>query len=418
MGLAGVETGSPWKPAMPPVYTVHAAQSMREIEAAEWDTCANPLPMPGGQTSSAEKESTTGVERYNPFIGHAFLTALETSKSVGAKTGWIPAHIFVKDSNGALAAAAPAYLKSHSQGEYVFDHGWADAYDRAGMRYYPKLQVAVPFTPVTGRRLLIARNHGEEARKALAGGLRTLCNAAGASSLHITFATRDEWEFLGTRGFLQRTGQQYHFFNKGYSCFEAFLSGLASRKRKMIRRERKEALAAGIEIELLTGNDIGERHWDAFFRFYRDTGARKWGTPYLTRAFFSCAGAAMSQNILLVMAKRNGRYIAGALNFLGKDAIYGRNWGAIEDHPFLHFEVCYYQAIEFALAHGFSRVEAGAQGEHKLARGYGAVQTYSAHDIRDQRFAEAIGRYVEAERAHNDALLRACEELVPFKKEL
>lgn len=402
---------------MSPAYRVHIAQSMREIGAAEWDACANPLPMPGGQTASAETASNTRAERYNPFISHAFLTALETSKSAAPEAGWFPAHVLVKDANGALAAAAPAYLKSHSQGEYVFDHGWADAYDRAGISYYPKLQVAVPFTPVTGRRLLVAPNRGDEARKALAGGLRSLCNAAGASSLHITFATQDEWEFLGARGFLLRTGQQYHFINKGYSGFEAFLSGLASRKRKMIRRERKEALAAGIEIELLTGNDIAERHWDAFFRFYRNTGARKWGTPYLTRAFFSCAGASMSRNILLVMAKRNGRYIAGALNFLGKDAIYGRNWGAIEDHPFLHFEVCYYQAIEFALAHGFSRVEAGAQGEHKLSRGYGAVQTYSAHDIRDRRFAEAIGRYLEAERTRNEAVLRACEELAPFKKE-
>lgn len=402
---------------MSPAYRVHIAQSMREIGAAEWDACANPLPMPGGQTASAETASNTRAERYNPFISHAFLTALETSKSAAPEAGWFPAHVLVKDANGALAAAAPAYLKSHSQGEYVFDHGWADAYDRAGISYYPKLQVAVPFTPVTGRRLLVAPNRGDEARKALAGGLRSLCNAAGASSLHITFATQDEWEFLGARGFLLRTGQQYHFINKGYSGFEAFLSGLASRKRKMIRRERKEALAAGIEIELLTGNDIAERHWDAFFRFYRNTGARKWGTPYLTRAFFSCAGASMSRNILLVMAKRNGRYIAGALNFLGKDAIYGRNWGAIEDHPFLHFEVCYYQAIEFALAHGFSRVEAGAQGEHKLSRGYGAVQTYSAHDIRERRFAEAIGRYLEAERTRNEAVLRACEELAPFKKE-
>jgi uncharacterized protein len=402
---------------MPPVYTVHAAQSMREIDAAEWDACANPLPMPGGRMASAAEESNNTAERHNPFITHAFLSALETSKSVGPDAGWIPLHVLVKDANGALAAAAPTYLKLHSLGEYVFDHGWADAYYRAGISYYPKLQVAVPFTPVTGRRLLTAPRHGAEARKTLIAGLRALYGAAGASSLHITFPSRGEWDFLGACGFLQRTGQQYHFINEGYSGFEAFLSGLASRKRKMIRRERKEAIGAGIKIDLLTGDQIAERHWDAFFRFYMDTGARKWGTPYLTRSFFSELAASMRAHILLVMAKRNGRYIAGALNFLGEDAIYGRNWGAIEDHPFLHFEVCYYQAIEFALAHGFSRVEAGAQGEHKLARGYRAFPTYSAHDIRDKRFAEAIGRYLEAERMHNDAVLRAYEELVPFKKE-
>ena len=402
---------------MPPTYRVHVAQSMREIDAAKWDACANPVETPDGHAAASGGGNADAAERHNPFITHAFLTALETSKSVGPEAGWFPAHILVKDADGELAAVAPAYLKSHSQGEYVFDHGWADAYYRAGIDYYPKVQVAVPFTPVTGRRLLTAPHHGEVARKALIGGLRALCNAAGASSLHITFSTQGEWDFLGACGFLQRTGQQYHFLNKGYSGFEDFLSDLSSRKRKMIRRERKEAVEARIEIELLTGNEIAERHWDAFFRFYMDTGARKWGTPYLSRAFFSCAGAAMSQNILLVMAKRNGRYIAGALNILGKDAIYGRHWGAIEDHPFLHFEVCYYQAIEFALAHGFARIEAGAQGEHKLARGYRAVQTYSAHDIRDKRFAQAIGRYLEAERTHNDALLRACEELAPFRKQ-
>src|SRR5262249_16607645 len=277
-------------------------------------------------------------------------------------------------------------------------------------------QVAVPFTPVSGRRLLIAKPHGEEAQKSLIAGLRTLREQAKASSLHITFPERAEWELLGTCGFLQRTGQQYHFINQGYDSFDAFLSDLSSRKRKMIRRERKEALGEGITIELLTGAGILERHWDLFFRFYMDPGTRKWGTPYLTREFFSAIGAAMSNNILLVMAKRDGRYIAGALNFLGQDAIYGRNWGAVEDHPFLHFEVCYYQAIEFAIARGLARVEAGAQGEHKLARGYRAVETFSAHDIGDRRFAEAIGRYLESERIHNNLVLRECNELAPFKK--
>jgi predicted N-acyltransferase len=322
----------------------------------------------------------------------------------------------VKDAGGRLAAAAPAYLKTHSLGEYVFDHSWADAYHRAGLPYYPKLQVAVPFTPVTGRRLLVGAGQGEAARRALVAGLRALREKAGASSLHITFPTRAEWETLGSAGFLQRAGQQFHFMNKGYADFEAFLANLASRKRKMIRRERKAAIGPGIAIEHLTGAGITEAHWDAFFRFYMDTGARKWGTPYLNRTFFSQVGASMRDHILLVMAKRNGRYIAGALNFLGKHAVYGRNWGAIEDHPFLHFEVCYYQAIEFAIARGFSRVEAGAQGEHKLARGYRAVPTYSAHDIGDKRFARAIDGYLQKERIHINEALREYGELEPFKK--
>ncbi len=391
-------------------YTVHVAQSMSEIDAAQWDACANPdVPRDGEWPANVE-------ERFNPFITHAFLTALETSKSVGSRAGWTSAHVLVKNAGGRLAAAAPAYLKTHSMGEYVFDHDWADAYHRAGLPYYPKLQVAVPFTPVTGRRLLVGRGQGEAARQTLVAGLRALREKAGASSLHITFPTRAEWDALGSAGFLQRAGQQFHFINKGYADFEAFLANLASRKRKMIRRERKAALGPGITIELLTGAGITEAHWDAFFLFYMDTGARKWGMPYLNRAFFSQVGASMRDHILLVMAKRNGRYIAGALNFLGKDAVYGRNWGAVEDHPFLHFEVCYYQAIEFAIAWGFSRVEAGAQGEHKLARGYRAVPTYSAHDIGDERFAWAIGDYLERERRYIGHALREYDELAPFKK--
>ncbi len=391
-------------------YTVHVAQSMSEIDAAQWDACANPeVPRDGDQPPNEE-------ERFNPFITHAFLKALETSKSVGSRAGWTSAHVLVKAAGGRLAAAAPAYLKTHSMGEYVFDHDWADAYHRAGLPYYPKLQVAVPFTPVTGRRLLVGAGQGEGARQTLVAGLRALREKAGASSLHITFPIRAEWEALGAAGFLQRAGQQFHFINKGYADFEAFLSNLASRKRKMIRRERRTALGPGITIELLTGAGITEAHWDAFFLFYMDTGARKWGIPYLNRAFFSQVGASMRDRILLVMAKRNGRYIAGALNFLGKDAVYGRSWGAVEDHPFLHFEVCYYQAIEFAIAWGFSRVEAGAQGEHKLARGYRAVPTYSAHDIGDERFAWAIGDYLERERRYIGHTLREYGELAPFKK--
>jgi uncharacterized protein len=398
-------------------YTVHVAQSMSEIDAAQWDACANPeasTPAPG---QGAVPDDPYEAERFNPFISHAFLKALETSKSVGPRSGWNSTHILVKDADGRLAAAAPAYLKTHSMGEYVFDHGWADAYHRAGLHYYPKLQVAVPFTPVTGRRLLVAPGHDEAARLMLLAGLRAWRDQAGASSTHVTFPTKSEWETLGASGYLQRTGQQFHFLNKGYADFDAFLADLASRKRKMIRRERKEALADGITIELLTGTDIKEAHWDAFFHFYMDTGSRKWGTPYLTREFFSAVGAAMSDHILLVMAKRESRTIAGAINFIGKDALYGRNWGAIEEHPFLHFEVCYYQAIEFAIAHGLSRVEAGAQGEHKLARGYRATATFSAHDIGDKRFARAIEDYLQRERLHIDEALREYEELAPFKKE-
>jgi len=398
---------------MPSAYTIHLAPSMGEIDPAQWDVCANPYTPP---STEAAAESPFEIEHFNPFISYAFLKALEDSKSVGGRSGWISTHILVKDPEGRLAAAAPAYMKTHSMGEYVFDHGWADAYHRNGLSYYPKLQVAVPFTPVTGRRLLIAPSHGETARQALIVGLRSFREKMEASSIHITFPTRPEWEGLGQNGFLQRTGQQFHFINESYPDFEGFLAELASRKRKVIRRERKEALADGISVERLTGTDIKELHWDTFFQFYQDTGAKKWGTPYLTRPFFSLAGEALRDHMLLVMAKRNGRYIAGAINFIGKNALYGRHWGAIEDHPFLHFEVCYYQAIEFAIAQGLCRVEAGAQGEHKLARGYRAVTTFSVHEIGDPRFARAIDDYLQRERLHVDAALREYEDLVPFKK--
>jgi predicted N-acyltransferase len=394
---------------MPQPYTIEIATSIDAVDAAQWDACANPAPSP-------PFEPEGDGERFNPFVTHAFLRALETSKSVSPRSGWASAHVLVKDACGRLTAAAPTYVKSHSMGEYVFDFGWAEAYQRAGLDYYPKLQVAVPFTPVTGRRLLLAPGEDEAARQALIAGLRALRKKIGASSIHITFPIRAEWDALGSAGFLKRAGQQFHFINKGYADFDAFLGDLASRKRKMIRRERKEALAGGIEIELLTGSDLKEAHWDAFFEFYMDTGARKWGEPYLTRAFFSSIGAAMADRILLVMAKRAGCYIAGAINFLGDDALYGRNWGAVEERPFLHFEVCYYQAIEFAIARGLKRVEAGAQGEHKLARGYGAVATYSAHEIADRRFARAIDEYLQRERIHSQLALEDYAEQTPFKK--
>jgi predicted N-acyltransferase len=405
---------------MTSTYSVYVTQSLNEIPAEEWDLCANPE-MPSGpvatpDSSGLSEQCKLEIERHNPFLTHAFLHALETSRSVSPMAGWTSSHIVVKDSEGRVAAAAPTYVKAHSMGEFVFDYGWADAYRRAGLDYYPKIQVAVPFTPATGRRLLVAPGHGEAAHRALIAGLQTWREKLGASSLHVTFPTRAEWEALGARGFLQRTGQQFHFINKGYDDFDAFLADLASRKRKMIRRERKDALAPGIEIELLSGAAITERHWDAFFLFYTDTGARKWGTPYLTRAFFSAVGATMADRILLVMAKRGGRYIAGAINFIGKDALYGRNWGAIEEHPFLHFEVCYYQAIEFAIRHKLARVEAGAQGEHKLARGYSAVATFSAHDIADKRFARAIDEYLQRERIAVDESLAGYADLAPFRK--
>jgi predicted N-acyltransferase len=389
---------------------VRIVRTLAEVSPAGWDACANPV------------EATAAValdqrERFNPFLTHAFLNACEASGSAVPRTGWGGAHVLVEDGAGGLLAAAPCWLKSHSQGEYVFDHGWADAYERAGGRYYPKLQVCVPFTPVPGRRLLVADGpRAAEARDALIAGLRALRDSAKASSTHVTFLQKDEWELLGGRSWLQRTNKQFHFFNRGYSSFDDFLATLASRKRKVVRRERKEALAPGIEIEWVTGRDLKEAHWDAFWAFYMDTGSRKWGRPYLTRAFFSMLGETLADRVLLVMAKRNGQYIAGALNLIGDDALYGRNWGCTEEHPFLHFEVCYYQAIDFAVARGLTRVEAGAQGEHKLLRGYEPVPTYSAHDIADPRFAKAVADFLRHERQEMDELIDAYAEHTPFRK--
>ena len=398
-------------------FVIRIARSMAEIDRQQWNACANPLAPAPADTGVPDAPADSQEERFNPLITHEFLHCLESSGAVGARAGWAPMHVLVETAAGELVAAAPTYLKSHSLGEYVFDHGWADAYEQAGGRYYPKLQVAVPFTPATGRRLLV--RPGAEAaahRASLVAGLRALCGKAHASSIHVTFLTKPEWDELGAAGFLQRTGKQFHFFNRSYATFEDFLGSLASRKRKMVRRERKDALGAGIEIERLTGRAIGEAHWDAFFEFYMDTGARKWGRPYLTRRFFSEVGAAMSEHILLVMAKRGGRYIAGAINFIGQDALYGRNWGAIEEHPFLHFEVCYYQAIEFAIERRLARVEAGAQGEHKLARGYVPVPIYSGHDIIDKRLARAIADYLVHEREQIAEAIGIYAEHVPYRK--
>jgi hypothetical protein len=369
-------------------FSVRYAESLDSVEAEAWDACANPLGLP----------DSVG-ERYNPFVSHAFLRALESSKSVGARAGWSSAHALVEDSRGRLVACAPAYIKTHSLGEYVFDQSWAQAYELAGGRYYPKIQVAAPFTPVTGRRLLIAPDAPAGARDALIAALRGLRKASGASSIHVTFCTEEERVALSGAGFIYRAGEQFHFVNDGYVDFEDFLARLTARKRKAIKRERREALSDGVTIDLLTGSDIRPAHWDSFFDFYMDTGARKWGRPYLTRAFFDEIGARMADRILLVMARRGGTHIAGAINFLGDDAIYGRNWGALEALPFLHFEVCYYQAIEFAIRRGYKRVEAGAQGEHKISRGYGPVITHTAHFLADPRLAEAVWDYWARERA-------------------
>ncbi len=309
------------------------------------------------------------------------------------------------------------YLKSHSQGEYVFDYAWADAFERAGGRYYPKLQVSVPFTPVTGRRLLVKTNTGHpDLEKHLLSGAMQVSERMQASSVHITFADRLQWEMMGEVGFLQRTHNQFHWQNRGYDDFDGFLADLSSKKRKNIRRERRDAVAQGMEIERITGGDLTEEHWDAFFRFYIDTGNRKWGAPYLTRQYFSLIGESMPDDTLLIMCKRNGRYVAGAINFIGGDCLYGRNWGCIEHHPFLHFEVCYYQAIDFAIKHGLKRVEAGAQGQHKLPRGYMPTHTYSAHWIANASFRDAVGHYLESERQHVDEEIDYIAEHGPFKR--
>jgi len=384
-------------------FQVKIAKGLKAVPAVAWDACAL-------NTGSGEGDP------FNPFVSHAFLSALEDSGCVGATTGWAPVHLLVEDEAGALMGAAPCYLKSHSLGEYVFDHSWADAYARAGGRYYPKLQVAVPFTPVTGPRLLVPGGpRSEEVRRYLIAGLRALRDQTGASSIHATFLQQPDVEALTSENFLRRDDQQFHWFNDNYETFENFLGALTSRKRKAIRRERRDALSDDITIEWMTGSEITEAHWDAFFAFYMDTGSRKWGRPYLNRRFFSLIGERMAERVLLVMAKRSGRYIAGAINLIGDKRLYGRNWGCIEDHPFLHFEVCYYQAIDFAIARGLDRVEAGAQGEHKLARGYRPVITSSAHDIADPSLRRAVHAYLEQERLYVSEASNELSELTPFR---
>jgi len=436
--------------------TVKAAAAIRieptlqHLAATDWDRCANPgwtldhvgTPLrdcgradlavagrPGAgrdgvepfceesESFSEEGESHSQVIPYNPFISHGFLSSLEETGCAVAETGWLGQHLILERADGTPDAVMPCYLKNHSKGEYVFDYGWADAFERAGGHYYPKLQVSVPFTPATGRRLLLsAEADRERASAILAAGLAELCKRHGASSAHLTFLPKSEWELLGQAGFLQRTDQQFHWEDSGYGDFDGFLGALSSRKRKNLKRERREALGDGITVEWISGKDITEAQWDAFHEFYVDTGDRKWGRPYLNRAFFSLISERLGNRVVLILAKRNRRYIAGALNLAGSNTLFGRHWGCIEDHPFLHFELCYYQAIDYALAHGLSRVEAGAQGAHKLARGYMPTTTYSAHFIANASFRNAIDRYLVQERAavaHENAALA---EHAPFKR--
>jgi uncharacterized protein len=380
---------------------VEVLPRIADIAPEAWDACANPQPA-----------------TFDPFLAHAFLKALEDAGSVGGRTGWLPQHLTLKTGGEAtLAACAPCYLKSHSQGEYVFDRGWAEAYERAGGSYYPKLQIAVPFTPVPGRRLLVRPGPDADANAMLlATAAVELVKRNDLSGLHLTFLTEAEWSRLGDKGFLKRTDQQFHWSNAGYGGFEDFLTSLASRKRKAVRKEREQALSGGLQVAWLRGADITEASWDAFFTFYMQTGSRKWGRPYLNRKFFSLLGQAMGERCLIVMVSRGGKPIAGGLHLIGGDCLYGRYWGAIEHHPCLHFEVCYYQAIEFAISHKLARVEAGAQGEHKLARGYLPTSTYSAHFIADPSLRRAIADYLKRERAYVDAAGKELAEYAPFRK--
>lgn len=365
-----------------------------EVDPAEWDACA-------------------GAD--NPFVSHAFLSALEDSGSANARTGWLPQHAVLRDEAGAVLAVAPMYAKSHSYGEYVFDHGWANALERAGGDYYPKLQVAVPFSPVPGPRLL-RRPDSTVPLGALAGALTQACRQLNLSSVHVTFCTEDEWGALGEAGWLRRIGMQFHWENAGYASFEEFLGALSSRKRKVLRRERRDA-QAGLTFHALSGTDITERHWDAFYRFYRGTVDRKWGSAYLTRRFFSLLSERLGDRVVLMMAENQGLPVAGALNLAGADALYGRNWGCRGDWPFLHFELCYYQAIDWAIAHGLSRVEAGAQGRHKIQRGYLPRPTYSAHWIAHTGLRRAIGDFLKEETPAVRAEMAALAEQSPFRED-
>ncbi len=371
--------------------TARLADGVRQIAAADWDACAGSA---------------------NPFVGHAFLTALEESGAVGGRSGWQPLPIIVDGDDGRPAAIAPAYIKAHSQGEYVFDHGWADAWERAGGDYYPKLQIASPFSPVPGPRLLL---RDPTLAPALIGAVQAVVDQNDLSSAHATFVDEAQVPLFEAAGWLIRQGVQFHWTNRGYRDFDGFLDDLASRKRKAIRKERAAAVE-GLTIRHLSGDAIRAEHWDAFWTFYQDTGSRKWGTPYLTRATFPLLGETMGDRVLLILAERDGVPIAGALNLIGEDTLYGRYWGCTEEVPFLHFELCYYQAIEAAILRGLQRVEAGAQGEHKLARGYAPVPTWSAHYIPHPDFCRAVAAFLERERQGVAADAEYLEALTPFKR--
>jgi predicted N-acyltransferase len=381
---------------------VQVLGSLAQIAAAEWDACACP-------------EAQDGGPPIDPFTTHRFLSALEESGSVGPGTGWSPQYL-TAHLDGMLIAAAPMYAKSHSQGEYIFDHNWAHAYENAGGRYYPKLQIAVPHTPATGRRFLVRPGYEAIGASALVQGAVQLAAENRVSSLHVTFCTKDEAEAGRQMGLMPRATQQFHWLNDGYADFDAFLASLSSRKRKNLRKERQQANAFGGEILELTGDDLKPEHWDAFWIFYQDTGARKWGMPYLTRRFFDLAQDRLRDDMLLVLAEREGRYVAGALNFIGRNTLFGRYWGCTEHHSCLHFELCYYRAIDWAITHGLDRVEAGAQGQHKLARGYLPTQTHSLHWVGDPGFAKAIASYLEAEREAVEEEIEVLTEYGPFRK--
>jgi uncharacterized protein len=374
------------------------ADGMAQIDRAAWNALANP---PG--------------LAYDPFLDWDFLEAAESSGCAEPDTGWSPRHMLAHDNAGKLVGAAPLYLKSHSRGEFVFDHSWADALHRAGGRYYPKILCAVPFTPVTGRRLLSAGHHALSIRRALAGAIVETAGNAQVSSVHFNFLEEDSWRALGDEGLLLREDQQFHWLNRGYATFDDFLDALASRKRKMIRRERREA-QEGLTIERISGADLTTRHWDAFFKFYVDTGGRKWGSPYLNREFFALLNERMADRCLLILAYDGKKAVAGALNMIGSETLYGRYWGRALDKPFLHFEICYYQAIEFAIERGLAHVEAGAQGEHKLARGYEPSLTRSAHWIGHTGLRDAVAKYLDREREAVEGGIDELAAFSPFRK--
>ena len=374
--------------------TVKVVAHISEVDADGWDACA------GGR---------------NPFVSHAFLNALEESGSVTARTGWQPQHLVVEDENGDVAACAPLYLKSHSYGEYVFDWGWADAWERAGGSYYPKLQSAVPFTPATGPRLLIREGAPDKLHDILLSAMVQLARQHEVSSLHVTFPPKEQWDRMGAAGFLKRTGKQFHWENRGYENFDDFLGRLQSRKRKAIRKERREVEDQGVRLRALAGDEITPDHWDAFYHFYIDTIDRKWGRPYLNREFFAILGETLSELAVMVVGEEDGDLICGALNLKGEDTLYGRNWGCSKDIRFLHFEACYYQAIDYAIRHGLRWVEAGAQGPHKIQRGYLPREIYSAHFIDDPSFAGAVKDFVEREAREVEYEIAGLMQYSPYR---